>query len=228
MIRAIVTDIEGTTSSITFVHDVLFPYAREHLRQFVCRSVQDGHTTPHINDVRLQTGRLDMSLDEVADQLIQWIDEDKKITPLKALQGMIWEEGYKNGDFKGHVYRDAVVNCRAWQLQGLKLYVYSSGSVYAQKLLFRYSDFGDMTPLFSGYFDTTTGAKGDAESYRKITTSINLPAQNILFLSDIEKELDAARAAGMKTIWLVRDAACNATAAHRQVNSFNDINIATL
>jgi len=206
----------------------LFPYAREHLRQFVCRSVQDGHATPHINDVRLQTGRLDMSLNEVADQLIQWLDEDKKITPLKALQGMIWEEGYKNGDFKGHVYSDAVVNCRAWQLQGLKLYVYSSGSVYAQKLLFRYSDFGDMTPLFSGYFDTTTGAKGDAESYRKITTSINLPAQNILFLSDIEKELDAARAAGMKTIWLVRDAACNATAAHHQVNSFNDINIAAL
>lgn len=228
MIRAIVTDIEGTTSSITFVHDVLFPYAREHLRQFVCRSVQDGHATPHINDIRLQTGRLDMSLDEVADQLVQWIDEDKKITPLKALQGMIWEEGYKNGDFKGHVYADAVACLRAWQHQGVQLYVYSSGSVYAQKLLFSYSDFGDMTPLFSGYFDTTTGAKGDAESYRKITAAINLPAQNILFLSDIEKELDAARAAGMKTIWLVRDAACNAIAAHHQVNNFNDINIAAL
>ncbi|HEX5636563.1 MAG TPA: acireductone synthase, partial [Gammaproteobacteria bacterium] len=131
MIRAIVTDIEGTTSSISFVHDVLFPYAREHIRQFVCRSVQDGAATPHINDVRMQTGRMEMSLDEVADQLIQWIDEDKKITPLKALQGMIWERGYKNADFKGHVYADAVACLKAWKQQGIQLYVYSSGSIYA-------------------------------------------------------------------------------------------------
>lgn len=225
MIRAIVTDIEGTTSSISFVHDVLFPYAREHMRQFVCRSVQDGVATPHINDVRMQTGRMELSLNDVADQLIQWIDEDKKITPLKALQGMIWEQGYKNGDFKGHVYADAVACLKAWHQQGIQLYVYSSGSVYAQKLLFGYSDFGDMTPLFSGYFDTTTGAKGDAESYRKITASINLPAQDILFLSDIEKELDAAHAAGMKTVWLVRNDDMKARAAHPQVNNFNDIDI---
>jgi enolase-phosphatase E1 len=228
MIQAIVTDIEGTTSSITFVHDVLFPYAREHMRAFVCRSAQDGRVTPHINDVRMLTGRMDMTLEQVADQLIQWIDADKKITPLKALQGMIWEEGYKSGAFKGHVYSDAVANLRAWQLQGIKLYVYSSGSVYAQKLLFGYSDFADMTPLFSGYFDTTTGAKGDAESYRKIAAAIHIPAADILFLSDIEKELDAARTAGMKTIWLVRDAACSAAATHCQVHSFDDINIAAV
>lgn len=228
MIRAIVTDIEGTTSSISFVHDVLFPYARQHIRQFVCRSVQDGRATPHINDVRMQTGRMDMSLNEVADQLIQWIDEDKKITPLKALQGMIWEEGYKNGDFKGHVYADAVECLRTWQQQGLKLYVYSSGSIYAQKLLFVFSDFGDMTPLFSGYFDTTTGGKSEAESYRKITAALALPADEVLFLSDIEKELDAARAAGMKTIWLVRKDALNAQVAHCQVSNFRDINISAM
>ena len=228
MIRAIVTDIEGTTSSISFVHDVLFPYAREHMRQFVCRSVQDGRATPHINDVRMQTGRMDMSLDEVADQLIQWIKEDKKITPLKALQGIIWEEGYKNGDFKGHVYADAVECLRAWQQQGLKLYVYSSGSVYAQKLLFGHSDFGDMTPLFSGYFDTTTGAKIEADSYAKIAQALELPAKDILFLSDIEKELDAARAAGMKTIWLVRNAEINSAASHKQVNNFYAIHPSAL
>jgi enolase-phosphatase E1 len=228
MIRAIVTDIEGTTSSISFVHDVLFPYAREHMRAFVCRSVQDGRATPHINDVRLQTGRLDMSLNEVADQLIQWIDEDKKITPLKALQGMIWEEGYKNSDFKGHVYADAFECLKQWQQQGVKLYVYSSGSVYAQKLLFGYSDFGDMTPLFSGYFDTTTGPKVEPESYRKIATALDLPAQEILFLSDIEKELEAASSAGMKTVWLVRKGQLNSAAAHTQVNSFKNINIAAI
>ena len=143
-------------------------------------------------------------------------------------QGMIWEEGYKNGDFKGHVYADAVACLKAWQQQSIRLYVYSSGSVYAQKLLFGYSDFGDMTPLFAGYFDTTTGAKGDVESYRKITAAINFPAQEILFLSDIDKELDAARAAGMKTVWLVRQGAINTRAVHPQVNSFNDINVAAM
>lgn len=228
MIRAIVTDIEGTTSSISFVHDVLFPYAREHIRQFVCRSVQDGRATPHINDVRMQTGRMDMSLNEVADQLIQWIDEDKKITALKALQGMIWEEGYKNGDFKGHVYADAVQCLKQWQQQNIALYVYSSGSIYAQKLLFGYSDFGDMTPLFSGYFDTTTGAKSDAESYHKIAVAIDLPASDILFLSDIEKELDAASAAGMRSIWLVRSGALNTQAAHHQVNNFHAIKVSAM
>ena len=228
MIQAIVTDIEGTTSSITFVHDVLFPYAREHLREFVCRSVQDGRATPHINDVRLLTGRIDMTLEQVSDQLIQWIDEDKKITPLKALQGMIWEDGYKHHHFKGHVYTDAVANLRAWQLQGIQLYVYSSGSIHAQKLLFGYSDFGDMKPLFSGYFDTTTGAKGDAESYNKITAALNFPATNILFLSDIEKELDAARSAGMKTVWLVRDGKLDKNASHLQVNTFDDIDVAAV
>jgi enolase-phosphatase E1 len=117
---------------------------------------------------------------------------------------------------------------KAWHQKGIQLYVYSSGSVYAQKLLFGYSDFGDMTPLFSGYFDTTTGAKGDAGSYQKITAAINLPALDILFLSDIDKELDAAHAAGMKTVWLVRNGKMNARATHPQVNSFNDINVAAM
>ncbi|MDH5474047.1 MAG: acireductone synthase, partial [Gammaproteobacteria bacterium] len=105
MIKAIVTDIEGTTSSISFVHDVLFPYARKQMRQFICQSVQDGKASTHINDVRMETGNLDMDLSQVADQLIQWIDEDKKITPLKAIQGLIWEQGYQHGDFKGHIYK---------------------------------------------------------------------------------------------------------------------------
>lgn len=223
MIRAIVTDIEGTTSSISFVHEILFPYARKHMREFVCRSVQDGRATPHINDVRMQTGRLDMSLNDVADQLIEWIDQDKKITPLKALQGMIWEEGYYKGDFKGHIYPDAVECLRAWHQQGLKLYVYSSGSIHAQKLLFGYTEYGDLTPLFGGYFDTTTGAKAEAGSYKKITAQIGLPASEILFLSDIEKELDAARDAGMNTIWLIRKGELNPSASHRQVDNFHSI-----
>ncbi|MGH8551079.1 MAG: acireductone synthase [Methylococcales bacterium] len=227
MIFAIVTDVEGTTSSISFVQDVLFPYAREHIRPFV-RGNAEGRAAPHLDDVRIEVGRPELSLDEVADQLIQWIDEDKKITPLKALQGMVWEQGFNNGDFTGHVYADAVDCLKAWQQQGLKLYVYSSGSIFAQKLLFGFSDFGDLRPLFCGYFDTTTGAKVDAESYRKIAEAIHFPANEILFLSDVEKELDAARTAGLQTRWLVRKGRLNAQARHRQVGSFHHIHVSAM
>jgi enolase-phosphatase E1 len=137
--------------------------------------------------------------------LIQWIDEDRKITPLKALQGMIWEHGFKNGDFKGHVYDDAARCLRAWHAHGLKLYVFSSGSVHAQKLLFGYSDDGDLASLFSGFFDTTIGAKRESSAYAAIARAIGFPADEILFLSDIVQELDAARAAGMRTMQVLRD-----------------------
>ncbi|MGH8556652.1 MAG: acireductone synthase [Methylococcales bacterium] len=224
MISAIVTDIEGTASSLSFVQDVLFPYAREHIRTFVLENAQ-GRAAPHINAVRAEAGSMELSLAQVADRLIQWIDEDKKITALKALQGMVWEQGFKNGDFKGHVYTDAVEYLRTWQNQGVKLYVYSSGSIFAQKLLFGFSDFGDLTPLFSGYFDTTTGAKFDVESYRKIAAAIHLPVHEILFLCDIEKELDAARTAGMQTLWLVREGRLDPHAVHPQVRNFHGINV---
>jgi len=226
MIKAIVTDIEGTTSSISFVHDVLFPYARKQMRQFICQSVQDGKASTHINDVRMETGNLDMDLSQVADQLIQWIDEDKKITPLKAIQGLIWEQGYQHGDFKGHIYKDAVEYLKKWHEAGILLYVYSSGSVQAQKLLFGYTEYGDLNYLFSGYFDTRTGAKVEVQSYRNIIEQLALAADEILFLSDIEKELDAARNAGMQTCWLVREGETDIQAGHHQVSVFSDIKLA--
>jgi enolase-phosphatase E1 len=162
-------------------------------------------------------------LQQMIEQLHRWIDEDKKITPLKTLQGMLWEKGYKNSDFQGHVYADAYAALKKWHQQGVMLYVYSSGSVYAQKLLFGYSCFGDMTALFSGYFDTRIGAKQEVQSYNAIIESLAIPADQILFLSDIEKELDAAQTAGMQTRWLVRDAAINTQANHRQLSDFTDI-----
>lgn len=225
MIKAIVTDIEGTTSSISFVHDVLFPYAREKMRQFICQSVQDGKASTHINDVRMETGNLDMDLNQVADQLIQWIDEDKKITPLKAIQGLIWEEGYQKGDFKGHMYDDAVEYLKKWHEQGIKLYVYSSGSVQAQKLLFGHTEYGDLNPLFSGYFDTRIGAKIESQSYRNIIEQLGFNADEILFLSDIEKELDAASEAGMKTVWLVRSGETDQHTKHQQLKDFSGIEL---
>lgn len=227
MIRAIVTDIEGTTSSISFVHDVLFPYARERMADFIKGNAEDPNVVSYINDVRLETGT-DLDLDGVIAQLVQWIDQDKKVTPLKALQGLIWQEGYKNGDFHGHIYPDAYENLMKWNEQAIGLYVYSSGSVYAQKLLFGHTEYGDLNPLFKGNFDTQIGAKMETSSYLLIVKQLNLPADEILFLSDIEKELDAARTAGMKTCWLVRDNKIESSASHTQVESFDKIKLDSL
>jgi len=224
MMRAIVTDIEGTTSSLSFVKDVLFPYARKHLAGFVAAHAQQPQVRALLDEAKREAG---VELDDagIVAQLERWIDEDRKVTPLKSLQGLIWEAGYRNGDFKGHIYADAAERLRAWQAQGIKLYVYSSGSVYAQKLLFGHSEAGDLTPLFSGYYDTHIGAKREAAAYRAIIDDIQLPADEILFLSDIEAELDAARSAGMRTVQLVRDAAINPQARHPQVADFNAIDV---
>lgn len=222
MIKAIVTDIEGTTSSLSFVKDVLFPYARKHLAGYVDahREELDGV----FSDINREAGKT-LSIQDAVKQLIEWIDADKKITPLKTLQGMIWEAGYKNGDFYGHVYPDAVDYLRQWQQQGFKLYVYSSGSVHAQKLLFGHTEYGDLTPLFNGYFDTRIGAKIESASYEKIIEAIGFVADEVLFLSDIEQELNAAQAAGMKTVWLLRDTPPVAGAAHPQVKDFSEIRL---
>ncbi len=204
MIRAIVTDIEGTTSSLSFVKDVLFPYARRHLAEFVRAHGADPAVRAQLAAVAEAAGR-PLDDEQAIEQLLHWIDEDRKITPLKAIQGMIWEAGYRHGDFQGHVYDDAVRRLRHWQQQGIALYVFSSGSVQAQKLLFGHSTHGDLLPLFSGYFDTTVGAKREADAYRQIAGHIGLAPGEILFLSDIREELDAARIAGFRCCWLIRD-----------------------
>jgi enolase-phosphatase E1 len=224
MIKAILTDIEGTTSSLSFVKDVLFPYARERMAEFVRQHAQEAVVRKELEEVRRLSGK-NLSDPEVIEQLIRWIDEDKKITPLKSLQGMIWEDGYKKGAFKGHMYEDAVRNLKQWQQAGVRLYVFSSGSVQAQKLLFAHTEYGDLTPLFSGYFDTTIGNKREADSYRKIAEAIGAPPGDILFLSDIREELDAARAAGMQVTWLVRDGVPDPGATHRQVRNFDEIRL---
>jgi len=223
MIKAILTDIEGTTSSISFVKDVLFPYAREHMEDFVTANLDDAAVRQALDDVDNDVGRL-LNVDQAIKQLRAWIDEDRKITPLKALQGLIWEAGYLEGDFHGHVYADAVEQLRGWQKAGIDLYVYSSGSVHAQRLLFGHTEYGDLTPLFSGYFDTRIGAKTEADAYHRIQQQIGRPADEILFLSDIPAELDAARQAGMQTTQLVRDDHA-APADHPVAHDFGEIKI---
>lgn len=203
MIEAIVTDIEGTTSSLSFVKDVLFPYARRHIAEYVREHAADPAVRTQLQAVAETVGRR-LTDEEAVAELIRWIDEDRKATPLKVLQGLIWEAGYRNGDYQGHVYEDAVIALRDWKARGIALYVYSSGSVLAQKLLFGHTAFGDLNPLFSGYFDTTIGGKRETESYRRIANSIGRSPAAILFLSDVREELDAAAAAGLRVWWLVR------------------------
>jgi enolase-phosphatase E1 len=222
MVRAILTDIEGTTSSLSFVKDVLFPYSREHLPAFVREHGDEPEVARLLAHARSLAGR-DMDSAELAEELRAWIDEDRKATPLKALQGLIWEEGYRRGAFSGHVYPDAARRLRAWKDQGIALYVYSSGSVHAQRLLFAHTNEGDLTSLFSGYFDTTVGQKHEPASYRAIAAAIGLLPIEILFLSDIHEELDAARAAGMQTVCLVREGELDPDAEHPQVRDFKNI-----
>lgn len=208
MIRVVLTDIEGTTSAISFVHDVLFPYASDHMAEFIRTEAADNQDVREQLDLVASATGIDRNdLDGLTEVLQTWIEEDRKETPLKTLQGMLWEQGYQRGDFHGHVYADAADYLRHWHDEGYRLYVYSSGSVKAQKLIFGFSDYGDLTPFFSGYFDTRIGAKRSPESYQAIVDELGVAPETILFLSDSEAELVAAESVGLNTAWLVRDGA---------------------
>ncbi|MEE4377986.1 MAG: acireductone synthase [Candidatus Competibacteraceae bacterium] len=222
MVQVILTDIEGTTSSLSFVKEVLFPYAREHLPEFIHTQATQPAVAQLLEDAREAAGTVSSGQDLI-NQLLAWIDADRKVTPLKALQGLIWEDGYRRGDFTGHVYEDAARCLRAWQTRDIALYIYSSGSVYAQQLLFAHTDYGDLTPLFSGYFDTVIGPKQEIQSYRAIANEIGLAPQDMLFLSDTLVELDAARAAGMQTWQLVRHGPLDDASSHPQARNFDAI-----
>lgn len=206
MIRVVLTDIEGTTSSISFVHDVLFPYAAEHMADFVREGEADNPAIAEQLDAVAQRSGVDRSDTEgLIEVLLSWIRDDCKETPLKALQGMLWEQGYQQGAFQGHIYPDAADYLQRWHDRGLRLFVYSSGSVKAQKLIFGFSEAGDFTPFFSGYFDTRVGGKKEAQSYRNILDQLGVEPETVLFLSDVEAELQAAEEAGIQTAWLVRE-----------------------
>ncbi len=198
MIRAILTDIEGTTSSIAFVHDVLFPYAIRALPSFVKHNVGDAAVRHWLDKAAMDIGGV-VSDDCIVEILQDWIREDRKHPALKALQGMLWKDGYERGDYRGHVYPDAAEALRRWHARGIPLHVYSSGSVDAQKLLFAHSEAGDLSGLFAGNFDTDTGGKREVGSYLRIAQQLDIAPGDIVFLSDVLEELDAARLAGMQT-----------------------------
>jgi enolase-phosphatase E1 len=206
-VRYILTDIEGTTTSVKFVYEVLFPYFRKHIGE-----LREMTEDPEVQKAFRQTVELAASLenkklnsvDDIINTLYRWSEEDRKITPLKAVQGILWQKGYENCEIKGHVYPEVAECLKNWHEEGLQIGVFSSGSVAAQKLIFGYSESGDLTRFFSHYFDTTTGGKREKDTYPKIADMIGFESGDILFLSDIAEELEAAAAAGFQTVQLVR------------------------
>lgn len=225
--KYILTDVEGTTTSISFVHETLFPYAHENLRRFVAANSNKTDVQDILNQTKktaLEEGKKELNDDEACDLLLHWIKTDRKHSALKNLQGLIWEEGYASGEIKGHVYKDVPLALKAWKDAGLTLGVYSSGSVKAQHLIFEFSTEGNLRPYFSNHFDTAVGHKRETASYSNIASLLKLDPADILFLSDIKEELDAARKMGMKTIQLVRQNDV-VIGDHKTVTSFSEIKL---
>lgn len=195
--KAALLDIEGTIGDIAFVRDVLFPFARARLAEVLQNRWTDPEIEATVASAREATGKALSSRKEGEAQFLAWMDEDKKITPLKALQGIIWRVGYASGELKAHLYSDAVEAIRTWSRHGVDVFIYSSGSIEAQKLYVAHSVAGDLSPLVGGYFDTTTGPKGDPASYTKIATAIGIEPFEMTFFSDAPAETDAAHTAGV-------------------------------
>ena len=217
--QAILLDIEGTTTSIRFVYDTLFPFARAHVAAFLDAQWAASEVQSDVDALRTQAAidRRDgleaplipegtgQDAREAAIANVLWqMDSDRKTTGLKSLQGKIWKQGYAEGDLKGHVYDDVTPALRAWSRGNVPVYIYSSGSVAAQKLLFAHSIEGDLTSLLHGYFDTTTGPKKVASSYTAIAEALALPVGDVLFVTDNLAEAQAARESGMPAIISVR------------------------
>ena len=220
---AVLVDVEGTTSSLAFVRETLFPWARQRLAAHMRVHRQSEAIVSILEEVRRLADRADLDDEAAITTLCRWSDEDKKVGPLKRLQGLIWQEGYAAGQLRGHVYQDAVARLGSWRAAGHPIYVFSSGSIAAQRLLFAHSSAGDLTPLLAGHFDTTTGAKTDSSSYRRIAQALDRFGNEVLFLSDSLDELDAAAQVGMRTVLIARDADGVRQDRHEQAASFMTI-----
>ena len=208
--RGILLDVEGTTSSISFVYDVLFAFARQHVGDFLVRNRLEPAVQAAASALAAETGAADATLDDPAGTTrlalaaIDLMNRDVKSTPLKALQGMIWRSGFESGELVSHVFDDVPEAIGQWADSGLDVRIYSSGSIDAQKLFFGHTAAGDLTPHLRGHYDTTTGPKRDAASYRAIAADMKMEPREILFISDVGEELDAARQAGMATALAIR------------------------
>ncbi|KAF1751589.1 hypothetical protein GCK72_018143 [Caenorhabditis remanei] len=233
--NALLLDIEGTITSISFVKDELFPYAFENVGKYLEEHYHKPATQIILEDLRLvaeQQAQNDLAvvrirepkkecIEDVTKNVRHWIKRDKKLTPMKALQGLIWEEAYQKGEVKGHVYPDVLPILKIVENRKIPIYIYSSGSVHAQKLLFANSVEGDMTKILYGYFDTNIGLKGESASYTKISAEIGVPEKDILFLTDVEAEAAAANKAGLQTRLVIRPG--NASLTQEAKNAYGTI-----
>ena len=232
-IRAILLDIEGTTTPIDFVLKTLFPFASEHVETFLREHFAEAAIKEVIEELRRTwsgeaaagapvwlEGTHDEKVSSAAAYVRWLIARDSKVTPLKTLQGKIWQEGYRSGKLEGEVYPDVAPAFARWSRQGRRIAIFSSGSVLAQKLLFAHSATGDLSSSIQAYFDTTTGPKREPASYAKIAAALSLPPQQILFVSDVTAELDAAHKAAMRTALSLRPGIAPGDASHPAIKSF--------
>ncbi|MEV6545653.1 acireductone synthase [Streptomyces sp. NPDC051665] len=228
-VDAVVLDIEGTTSATGFVVDVLYPYSRSRFAALLAERSDDPTVARAIAQVRELTGDPHADAVQIEKTLNTWLDEDRKATPLKTLQGIIWSEGFARGELVSHFYDDVVPALRAWHTAGLRLYVYSSGSVAAQRAWFTSSPEGDLLPLVSGLYDTeNAGPKQDPESYRRIAEATGVQPSRLLFLSDRPGELDAAVAAGWHAVGVRRPGEPyfeQGVGDHAEAGAFDEIGI---
>jgi enolase-phosphatase E1 len=230
-INAILLDIEGTTTPIDFVHKVLFPFSRSRMPEFVRENFDKLNTeiaqlaAEHASDTTYRSAFDENSPVSVTEFLQFLIDSDRKSTPLKSIQGMIWRDGYHSGEIRSQVFGDVPLAFRRWSAAGKQIAIYSSGSILAQGDLFKHTDHGDLTPYIRAYFDTATGGKKEAESYVKIATELAIEPDKILFVSDVLEELDSARIAGMQTALSIREENAHADENHDHpmVRSFEEL-----
>jgi len=230
-LRGILLDIEGTTTPIAFVHEVLFSYARLHAREFLKDKLESAAVRADVALLRAEHASEVEDMPPLSDDVnsiatyVDWlIARDRKSTGLKSLQGKIWREGYLNGSLKSQVFSDVAPALERWHAAGLSISIFSSGSVLAQQLLFAHTNAGDLTKFIDNYFDTNVGKKGDAESYRKIAAALKIQPNEILFISDVVAELEAAREAGMKTLLSIRPG--NSTQEwSNTIHSFDEISL---
>lgn len=229
--RGVLLDVEGTTSAVAYVYDVMFPFARTHLTKYL----DSNWHSPALSSVKQQVAD-DTATPAAASNrelfeatIVHLMDDDVKATGLKQLQGLIWESGFKSGELIAHVFDDVPPALRQWQANGIDIRIYSSGSIHAQKLFFGHTEAGNLLPCFSGHYDTTVGGKRETSSYTAIATDWQIPAGDILFLSDVVDELDAARHAGMQTGLCLRpgNAAVQPAHGHTELASFDDAKLAS-
>ena len=237
--KGILLDIEGTTSSVSYVYEVLFPYARRRVAEFLevnwavpevqsaCELIARDAGASSMADWCSNDTAKEAAARKVVAQVYRLMDGDVKATGLKELQGIIWKEGFLRGELQSHVYPDVAKALADWNRAGLDVRIFSSGSVSAQRLLFAHSKFGDLRTHLRGFYDTRTGPKREPSSYAGIATDMNLEPPQILFLSDVVAELDAARAAGLRSGLVARpgNAPVAAGHGHTTISNFGQITI---